>query len=135
MIDADDAPAGHTGAENRAGDFRDASEAVSAGRFEQAIPALRHILAATPDHLPARILLGVSLAGTGQAGAAEGMLRSAAALDPVNIDARLRLGQLLVDLGRRAEALMEYRAVLTVDPDHPTARGQVIALSDPLPPA
>jgi tetratricopeptide (TPR) repeat protein len=82
---------------------------VRSGQHAAAIPLLRRALAAAPDDLELRLLLGICYYRTGELGPAEAHLLAAAAASDAEVtaSARLFLGLLYKDLGALDRAQLE----------------------------
>ncbi|MGH9374068.1 MAG: tetratricopeptide repeat protein [Vicinamibacterales bacterium] len=99
-----------------------AREQVRSGRFQQAIPLLKTLLAEDPASAEAHMLLGValrSLAAPDFLGEAQAELRQALMLDPGLHWARFALARIYMDLGRDARAQQELEAGLKGLPNQP----------------
>jgi predicted Zn-dependent protease len=95
---------------------------VGSGRFKEAIPLLKALLAEDPESAEAHMLLGValrSLAVPEFLGDAQAELRQALMLDPGLHWARFALARIYMDLGRDTRALQELEAGLKGVPNQP----------------
>lgn len=94
---------------------------LDAGRPDEALPHLEHLIQLTPDDGLCVLLLGTALKALGEMGEAESALRKAAALLPDLIDAHLQLSQLLQAQGKYQEAEAAAKRALTIDPSSQNA--------------
>jgi tetratricopeptide (TPR) repeat protein len=95
---------------------------VGSGRFKEAIPLLKTLLAEDPESAEAHMLLGValrSLAAPELLGDAQAELHQALMLDPGLHWARFALARIYMDLGRDTRALQELEACLKGVPNQP----------------
>jgi protein O-GlcNAc transferase len=92
------------------------------GRFAEAEPIYRAVLAQNPNQADALHLLGVLLSQTGRAPEAAAMLREASACQPTSPDILSNLGIALAQLGDEAAAAESFHAALRLRADHPDAR-------------
>lgn len=86
------------------------------GNKADSIPLFRHLLDLAPEHVNARVALGVALAATGQTADAKAAFQKAVELDPSNQYAVRSLGALASRAGEDAEAERLLRKSLTLDP-------------------
>ncbi len=92
------------------------------GRTDEAIRALKDILALDPGSAEGHLLLGIAYRTAGTAdvmGEAVAELRQALALDPTFVPARFYLAHIYVDLGRFERAREELDAALAQVPRNP----------------
>jgi tetratricopeptide (TPR) repeat protein len=99
--------------------------AMAAGRFGEAIRALRQASAAEPGNAPILVELGEAHLLAGQAREALDALRRAIALDPNSANARLRLGMALGALGDAAGAGSAYEQAAALQPSLAEAHYQL----------
>lgn len=92
-------------------------QAEEAGRLAEACALYREAIAATPDHVGARVNLGIALAASGDAAGAIAALEAALAIDPDDVFAGYNLAHQLYLRGdlRRAEELLQRAARLKPD--------------------
>jgi tetratricopeptide (TPR) repeat protein len=89
---------------------------------DQAVRALKDILAVDPGSAEAHLLLGIAYRTLGAAdlmGEAVAELRQALALNPAFVPARFYLAHIYLDLGRRERAREELEAALVQTPGNP----------------
>jgi tetratricopeptide (TPR) repeat protein len=99
-----------------------ASEAMNAGRHEEALPLLKQALAESPGDAVVHNSFGSALAATGRLAEAVAEYRRATALSPDYPDAHNNLASALVQGGRPAEAVHEFRKAIALKPDFPEAQ-------------
>jgi len=95
--------------------FDDAIAHHQAGRFAEAIPLYREILAVEPDLAEIHNNLGHALAALGNPEAAATAFQRAVELKPDNPEALCNWGLALVDLERFDDAEAKYRRALAID--------------------
>ncbi len=98
-----------------------ASEAMHAGRHEQAIPLLETALAQDADDPAVHNSLGSALAAEGRLTEAVTRYRTAVRLSPDYPDAHANLAAALYESGHPREAVAEFRTALSLKPDFPEA--------------
>jgi tetratricopeptide (TPR) repeat protein len=104
-----------------------------AGRLEEAERLYAQVLAAEPDNITARHLMGVLRHQQGRNDEALALLAAVTAEHPHAADAQSNYGAVLKTLGRLAEAMAAYEKALAVKPDHAAAlngRGAVLLDAD-----
>jgi tetratricopeptide (TPR) repeat protein len=89
---------------------------LTAGRYAEAVLALRNAVQLEPGRAVSQHALGNALIKTGQLAAAETTLRQAIALDPNLVAAHLDLGVVLDSQGRDVEALKAYGRAVSLSP-------------------
>lgn len=89
---------------------------ASAGRYDEAIQALRRATSIDPGSSAARVQLGAALLARSRLPEAETELRAALALAPTDPEALMNLALVLVRTGRREEAKEYFRRFLVVAP-------------------
>lgn len=89
-------------------------------RTVEAVPVLRAVVAARPDHARAWFNLAVAHQAAGHLGEARAAWDRALALAP-SAEAHAQRGQVLLDLGEWAAAAADFEAVLAREPDAPDA--------------
>jgi protein O-GlcNAc transferase len=105
-------------------DLRDRADMLAlAGDFENAIPLLRALIAASPGDAALERKLAGALDATGAAEEAVACYRRALALDPADARAHDELGRLLGRRGDMKGAGEHLRAAVKLDPSLVTARG------------
>ncbi len=87
------------------------------GRWAEAEPLCRAILARQPDHPRTLMLLGVALAQSQRTRDAAELLGRAAQRMPADPAAHINHGNVLRDLGRLAEALASHERAIALAPD------------------
>jgi len=116
----------------------EASDAMNAGRHQDAIPLFRQALASNPDDATVHNSYGSALAATGHLPEATAEYRKASALSPDYPDAHNNLASALVQQGNRAAAIFEFERALALKPDFAEAHaglGGVLAQGGRLPEA
>lgn len=103
-------------------EFRRGSDAVGAGKVEEAIGHYRKALAIYPDFLMARNDLGVQLMAAGRLDEAAEQLRLAVKLDGKAFNPQLNLGIVLVQQQQFAAAAQVLGGAVTLNPQSPAAR-------------
>jgi len=101
----------------------------SQGRLAEAEILYRQVLAANPNLMDARHMLGVVKAQQGQPHEAYALIAPVVEANPSNALALANLGNVLNDLGRPDEALPAYERALAINPNHPPSwlcRGNVL---------
>jgi tetratricopeptide (TPR) repeat protein len=111
--------------ENPAALFVQAKLALAEGRLEDAIQAVRLTIDKRPDWAQAHLLLGSSLAASGQRTAARAEFARALELDPNLSEARRALVSVHSALGEHEYAIEEGRRYLADQPDATDVRIQV----------
>jgi tetratricopeptide (TPR) repeat protein len=96
--------------------FQAALESEQIGATEDAEAAYRHVIAADPSHVAARINLGRLRHVAKALDEAEQLYRQALELDPRHPTARFNLGVVLEDRGATDEAIEAYREAVRLDP-------------------
>ena len=86
------------------------------GQYAQAIDALQHALALTPEHAGAHLELGLAYCYHGLFDESLQELRTAAALDPTNPEILVNLAKTFAMLGMYDEAIADFRVVLDITP-------------------
>jgi protein O-GlcNAc transferase len=105
-------------------DLRDRADMLAlAGDFENAIPLLRELIAASPPDAALERKLAGALDATGAAEEAVACYRRALALDPADARAHDELGRMLGRRGDMKAAAEHLRAAVKLDPSLVTARG------------
>ena len=103
-------------------EFSRASEAMSAGKNEEAVAFLRSAIAIYPEYLKAHNDLGTCLLALGKLEEAEKELRIAVGLDAKAFNPQLNLGIVLVNQQKYAEAAEILDKALALDGSSPAAR-------------
>jgi len=110
------------------GGFFERALALESDDAPAAMALYQQAITADPQHLDARINLGLLLHEDGRSADAEEVYRAALAdcgSDPIVL---FNLGVLLEELGRQSEAAVSYEAALRLDPAWPTATTTSTAL-------
>jgi tetratricopeptide (TPR) repeat protein len=94
-----------------------ASDAMNAGRHEEAIPLLKQALAESPGDAVVHNSYGSALAATGRLPEALAQYREATELSPDYPDAHNNLASALVQSGKPAAAIAEFQKALALKPD------------------
>ena len=102
------------------------------GRLAEAERACRELLAQIPQQPAALHLLGLICEQSGDAVAAEQLVRQSLKLEPANLKFRLNLAHLLHRRGRALEAVETYRQLLERAPIEHAARRALIVILDEL---
>jgi Tfp pilus assembly protein PilF len=89
---------------------------IAAGRFDEAIAALRRGLAAHPAEADALDALGTALGRSGRPDEAIAAYRAALAADPAFANAACNLGKMLVETGDVAEAMTWFDRAIALEP-------------------
>jgi Tfp pilus assembly protein PilF len=93
-----------------------------AGENLRAVAGLSDVLARQPDHVDARLNLGLSLLSLGRLDEAEAAFNQVLVLAPTYADARIGLAQVARRRGQADRALAEARLALDLDPGRPDTR-------------
>jgi choline-sulfatase len=107
------------------GDFnrlRRAEQAVRDGRFDEAVPALRAMVAADPKNAFARLVLGGAYAGMRRHSRAAEQFQAYVALVPTSAHGHQSLAVAYANLGDQAGALREAASAVALDPRLTDAR-------------
>jgi choline-sulfatase len=102
--------------------LRRAEQAVRDGRFDEAVPVLRAMVAGDQKNAFARLVLGSAYMGMRDHARAVEQLKTYAALVPTSAHARQSLAIAYANLGDRAAALREAGAAVALDPRLTDAR-------------
>jgi tetratricopeptide (TPR) repeat protein len=97
------------------------------GQLDEAIEQYRRLLAAHPDHVPARSNLGAALVQGGHYPEAIAEYRKALDRDESNVEVRVNLALAFYKAQRLSEAAAELERVVSARPQHPKA---LILLAD-----
>lgn len=100
------------------------------GRFEEAIEAYRHVVAAAPDDAGTWNNLGNALSASGFLDNAIDALQRAARLDPQAAPSRLNLANALSSAGRADEAIEVFRQMTVDFPDDAKPWAEMARLAD-----
>lgn len=101
------------------------------GRLDEAARLYEQVLAANPNFMDARHMLGVVRAQQGRHDEAHALIAPVVAANPRDALALANFGNVLVALGHREEALVHYDRSLALNPNNPTAwlfRGNMLQL-------
>jgi tetratricopeptide (TPR) repeat protein len=99
--------------------YETAATYVRQGQFDLAIPLIEQILAATPQNLKARNLLGIALSSVGRKEDANVQLRKALEIDPNFAPALKNLAVNELSLGQYKDAGTHFQQVLRTTPQDP----------------
>lgn len=99
-------------------EYRRAKDLMNAHQFEEALPILRRVVAADPQHVGALGVLGKCLWYTTRNEEALATYERALALNPTNIDFLRSRAALLYNVQRYAEAEADLRKVLELGGNH-----------------
>jgi arylsulfatase A-like enzyme/thioredoxin-like negative regulator of GroEL len=102
--------------------LRRAERAVRDGKFQEALPDLRSLVAEEPKNAFARLVLGSAYMGMRDHARAVEQLKAYAAMVPTSAHARQSLAIAYANLGDRAAALREAAAAVALDPRLTDAR-------------
>lgn len=86
------------------------------GRLKEAIPGFRQFLQVYPEHVQARVNLGMCLKKAGELSEAEAEYKKAIDLKYFSLEAHYNLANLLIEQNRLEEALKELRACEKISP-------------------
>jgi predicted Zn-dependent protease len=100
---------------------RQGSEAMNAGRFDEAAAIYRELVAALPNEAGLHMNLGMALAMGGHEADAVAPLERAVRLQPSLLPAQLFLGSTFLSLGNPKAAIAPLRRVVTAKPADPSA--------------
>ncbi|MDR0787624.1 MAG: tetratricopeptide repeat protein [Gemmatimonadota bacterium] len=100
-----------------------------AGAVDRAITVLDEGIAAHPDYVSARVMLGRCLADQERVDAAEDAFRQVLSADPRNLVAVRSLGELAVRAGDQSGVRHWYTRVLEIDPGNEEARLAIVELT------
>jgi tetratricopeptide (TPR) repeat protein len=115
-----------------------ARELHDGGRLREARVYFERAVELAPELLPARVFLGVTLAGQGDLAEARVHLEEAARLDPLNAEIRNNLGIVLDESGDLAAAKIHLERAVALNPNYALAEnnlGIVLAKMGDLPQA
>jgi arylsulfatase A-like enzyme/Flp pilus assembly protein TadD len=102
--------------------LRRAEQAVRDGRFDEAVPVLRALVAQEPKNAFARLVLGGAYAGLRQHARAAEQLQAYVALVPTSAHGHQSLAVAYAKLGDSARALREAASAVALDPRLTDAR-------------
>jgi tetratricopeptide (TPR) repeat protein len=97
-------------------DLQTIRDLVSKGSFDKAVPLLRKMLAADPNHADARMLLGTTLALEGIRGEAIEQMAEAVRLKPSSAQTHNAYGRVLSRFVELKPARQEFEQALELDP-------------------
>ena len=97
-------------------DLTTVRDLIAKGSFDKAVPILRQMLAAEPNRVDARLLLGTTLALEGIRGEAIEQMAEAARLDPRSAQTHNAYGKVLSRFLELTEARQEFEQALQLDP-------------------
>jgi tetratricopeptide (TPR) repeat protein/SAM-dependent methyltransferase len=103
-------------------ELKKASSLAQSGRFAEAVPLYRSVLASAPGDPEATHFLGVCLVQSGTPAEGLPLLERAIALAPHNAMYRLNYGLLLAESGDLAHAERQFRALAGQEPGNAPAR-------------
>ena len=95
----------------------DANQLLDLNRPQEALVILENVVAAVPDYLPARMVLGEALAKSGKLDEACQVYQMLAENDPGRGEVHARLGSILGQLGHSDDALAEIQRAVDLGPD------------------
>lgn len=98
-----------------------ASDALDAGRSEEALPLLKQAVESTPGDAEAHNSYGCALAAAGRAAEAIAQFRLAIDLSPDYPDPHNNLASALAQSGQAGDVVGEFRKALALRPDYPEA--------------
>jgi len=99
------------------------------GEYDQAISEFRYVLERRPDHVNARIGLGLVYGFIGMFEESLVELRRAVETDPDSVDALLYLAKTCCMLGLYGEARGHFQRILELEPEHAEAKKQLSYLA------
>ena len=106
--------------------YHDALRLRAGGLLAEAADMLRKVLAAVPDHFPARVELGNTLYSQALMNDAIEQYREALRLNPRPAIVHNNLGIVFQEQGRTDEAIGEYRRALELDPGYTMAHSNLL---------
>jgi Flp pilus assembly protein TadD len=107
-----------------------ASDALDAGRAEEALPLLKQAVEASPGDAEVHNSYGFALVAVGRVAEAIAQFRTAIGSSPDYPDAHMNLASALAQSGQSGEVVAEFRKALALRPDYPEAQaglGSVLA--------
>jgi len=99
------------------------------GEYDQALAEFRYVLERQPDHVNARVGLGLVYGFIGMFNESLEELRRALAMAPESIDVLLYLAKTCCMLGMYEEARLHFGRILELQPGHPEAKKQLSYLT------
>ena len=118
-----------TTSENLEEHYQRAAAHKNVGEYEQAMSEFRYVLERRPDHLNARIGLGLVYGFAGMFDESLAELKLAVEADPSSVDALLYLAKTLCMLGLYEEARERFARILQLQPGHCEAEKQLAFLA------
>lgn len=109
--------------------YRQGTAHRNVGEYEQAMTEFQYVLERQPDHVPARIGLGLVYGFIGMFDESLAELEGAVALAPDSVDALLYLAKTHCMLGMYEEARAGFQRVLDLDSRHEEATKQLQLLA------
>ena len=100
------------------------------GEYDEAIAEFRYVLEREPDHLDARIGLGLVCGFVGMFDESLAELRRAVEIAPDCVDAVLYLAKTCCMLGMYDEACAHFERILQLEPEHAEAKKQLTYLAN-----
>lgn len=116
---------GPPSADALAGKSQRGKELMAAGRYTEAVPVYRELVAAMPGNPGLLANLGMALHLAGEDEAAVAPLQAALRLEPGSLPANLFLGAANLRLGRAAAAIAPLRKVVRLQPANREARSML----------
>lgn len=104
----------------------DAVALIAKGEVQQAIAALRALVAEGRGGLRARLALARALIAANDGQEAVHIAREASALAPQDVDAAITLGDVLMHVGQLPDAMVHFTRAVALWPDHVGARIAVL---------
>ena len=108
-----------------------ASDALDAGRTEEALPLLRQAVESSPGDAEVHNSYGCALAAVGRVAEAIAQFRTAIGLSPDYPDAHNNLASALAQSGQAGDAVSEFKKALALRPDYPEAQAGLGSAADP----
>lgn len=109
--------------------YQRATAHKNVGEYDRAISEFRYVLDRQPDHINARVGLGLVYGFTGMFDESLAELKRAVETDPGSVDALLYLAKTCCMLGLYAEARDHFLRILELEPGHPEAKKQLSYLA------
>jgi tetratricopeptide (TPR) repeat protein len=98
------------------------------GKYQDAIEALKKVLALDKKHAKAHLHLGLVYGFVGMFDESLAELEEAISCDPVNVEAYMNLGKTLCMLGMYDEARKAFQTILAMQPANTEAKKQLAYL-------